>query len=53
MAEKRIDFTYDDAGQYATITRYTDLDGTELVATSTWTGSIGWLGAPRTVTIKH
>ena len=27
VAEKRIDFTYDAAGDYATITRYADLGG--------------------------
>ena len=37
VAEKRIDFTYDAAGNYAMITRYADLDGTELVATATYT----------------
>ena len=37
VAEKRIDFAYDADGQYATITRYADLAGTELVATATYT----------------
>jgi hypothetical protein len=37
VAEKRIDFTYDADGQYATVTRYADLAGTELVATATYT----------------
>ena len=35
-AEKRIDFSYDADGQYATTTRYADLAGTELVATATY-----------------
>jgi len=35
MAEKRVDLTYDDVGQHATITTYADLAGTELVATAT------------------
>ena len=33
VAEKRIDYTYDDAGQWDTITRYADLVATDLVAT--------------------
>ena len=34
VAEKRVDFTYDAAGRDSTITRYADLAGTELVATT-------------------
>ena len=37
VAEKRIDFTYDAPGQYATITQYADLAGTELVYAATYT----------------
>jgi RHS repeat-associated protein len=37
VAEKRIDFTYDAVGQYATVTRYADLAGTQLVSTATYT----------------
>ncbi len=36
VAEKRIDFTYDAGSRYATITRYADLAGTELVATGVY-----------------
>jgi len=35
-AEKRADYTYRDNSQLATITRYSDLEGTEEVATSTY-----------------
>jgi len=37
VAEKRIDLAYDAASQWATITRYANLAGTQLVATSTYT----------------
>ncbi|MBN2579528.1 MAG: autotransporter-associated beta strand repeat-containing protein [Pirellulales bacterium] len=37
VAEKRVDFTYDVAGQWDTITRYADLDGVYDVATGTCT----------------
>ncbi|NLE37604.1 MAG: hypothetical protein GX621_06220, partial [Pirellulaceae bacterium] len=39
VAEKRVDFSYDDAGQWAAITRYADTDGGagNLVATGTYT----------------
>ncbi len=30
VAEKRVDFTYDDAGQWAAISRYADLAATDL-----------------------
>jgi len=38
VAEKRVDFSYDaeDKGQFTSITRYADLAGSELVATSTY-----------------
>jgi RHS repeat-associated protein len=36
VADKRIDFTYNAAGQWNTITRYEDLIGSALVATSTY-----------------
>lgn len=36
VAEKRVDLTYDEAGQFSTITRYADLAGTDLVATGTY-----------------
>ena len=36
VAEKRIDFSYDDAGQWGTIARYADLASTQLVATGTY-----------------
>jgi len=36
VAEKRVDYTYDDAGQYATIARYADLAATDLVAVGTY-----------------
>ena len=37
VADKRVDFAYDDASRYATISRYADLAGTDLVATATYT----------------
>ena len=37
VAEKRIDFAYDAASQWQTITRYADLVGTKLVAQSDYT----------------
>jgi RHS repeat-associated protein len=36
-ADKRVDFTYDRAGQWDTITRYGDLQGNQLVAISDYT----------------
>jgi RHS repeat-associated protein len=36
VAEKRVDFAYDAASRWQTITRYKDLSGFELVATSTY-----------------
>jgi RHS repeat-associated protein len=36
-ADKRVDFAYDRAGQWDTITRYADLAATQLVATSDYT----------------
>jgi RHS repeat-associated protein len=36
VAEKRVDFAYNAASQFDTITRYADLVGTELVATTTF-----------------
>ena len=36
MAEKRVDFTYDAASQWDTITRYADLAATDLVATGAY-----------------
>ncbi|WP_347245590.1 hypothetical protein, partial [Thermogutta sp.] len=37
VAEKRVDFSYDAAGQLVTLTRYADLAGTQLVAQSDYT----------------
>ena len=37
VADKRIDLTYDALGRFDTITRYEDLAGTELVATTDYT----------------
>jgi hypothetical protein len=37
VAEKRIDFSYDGLGQYATVTTYANLAGTQLVSTATYT----------------
>ena len=34
MTDKRVDFAYNDAGQFETITRYSDLSGTQAVAVS-------------------
>jgi RHS repeat-associated protein len=36
VAEKRVDFAYNAASQFDTITRYADLAGTDLVATTTF-----------------
>jgi hypothetical protein len=36
VAEKRVDLAYDAAGQWQSITRYSDLAGVELVATSSY-----------------
>ena len=37
VADKRVDFTYDAASRYSTITRYADLNATDEVATGTYT----------------
>ncbi len=37
VAEKRVDFTYDAVGAYATVTVYADLAGNELVSTAIYT----------------
>jgi RHS repeat-associated protein len=37
VSEKRIDLAYNAAGEYTTISRYEDLAGTQLVASSTYT----------------
>ena len=37
MAEKRVDFAYNAAGQFASIDRFADLAGTELVAATSYT----------------
>ena len=37
VAPKRVDFAYDAAGQWNTITRYANVAGTQLVASSTYT----------------
>ncbi|MEW4566205.1 RHS repeat-associated core domain-containing protein [Bremerella sp. JC770] len=51
VAEKRVDFAYDseDKGQFTSITRYADLAGTELVATSTY----GYDKADRITSLDH
>lgn len=51
IAEKRVDFAYDaeDKGQFTSITRYADLAGTELVATSTY----GYDDADRITSLDH
>ena len=36
VAEKRVDYAYDDLGRYTSITRYADLAGTQLVAATTY-----------------
>jgi len=36
VAEKRVDFIYDAASKYATVTRYADLAGTDIVAVGTY-----------------
>src|SRR4029077_2312659 len=36
VAAKRVDFAYNSAGQYTSISRYADTTGTNLVATSTY-----------------
>ena len=55
MAEKRVDFTYDDAGQWDAITRYADLAATDLVATGTYgydaTGRLTDLTYTKTTTL--
>ena len=37
VAEKRVDYTYDAVGHYATLTTYADLAATDLVSTATYT----------------
>ena len=37
VADKRVDFEYNALGQFASITRYADLSGTDLVATTEYT----------------
>jgi hypothetical protein len=37
VAEKGVDLSYTALGQFAEITRYADVAGTDLVATSEWT----------------
>jgi len=49
VSEKRVDLAYNAAGQFATITRYEDLAGTELVATSTY----GYDGDGRLTSLDH
>ncbi|WP_233198707.1 MULTISPECIES: RHS repeat-associated core domain-containing protein [Pirellulaceae] len=51
VTEKRVDFAYDaeDKGQFTSITRYADLTGTELVATSTY----GYDAADRLTSLTH
>jgi RHS repeat-associated protein len=49
VAPKRVDLTYDPTGRFATIERYSDLGGTQLVATSTYA-----YGAPgRLTSLTH
>jgi hypothetical protein len=48
VATKRVDFTYNQASQFDTVTRYANSAGTKLVATSTTpttpsAGSAAWL----------
>ncbi|MEW4451991.1 RHS repeat-associated core domain-containing protein [Bremerella sp. JC817] len=51
VAEKRVDFAYDaeDKGQFTSITRYADLAGTDLVATTTY----GYDNADQITSITH
>lgn len=51
VAEKRADFSYDaeDKGQFTSVTRYADLAGSELVATS----SYGYDAADRLTSLAH
>ena len=49
VTDKRADFVYTAAGQLATITRYADLAGTQLVASSTYT----YDGAARLTGLTH
>ena len=37
VSDKRVDFTYNDAGQLDTIARFADLDGVNLVASTLYT----------------
>lgn len=37
MADKRVDFAYDAIGQYESIARYSDLEGTSLIVDSSFT----------------
>ena len=36
VAAKRVDFAYNNVGQYSSISRYANTAGTQLVATSTY-----------------
>ncbi|WP_164102594.1 RHS repeat-associated core domain-containing protein [Candidatus Laterigemmans baculatus] len=51
VAEKRVDYTYstDEVMQYSAVTRYADLAGTQLVATSTY----GYDAADRLTSLTH
>ena len=53
VAEKRVDFAYNDAGQPTSITRYADLEGTELVATTTYPALTGYDGMGRLTSLEH
>ena len=49
VASKRVDFAYNGVGQYTSVTRFADLAGTQLVATS----SYGYDGAGRITSLAH
>jgi RHS repeat-associated protein len=49
VAEKRVDLAYNAAGAFSTITRYADLAGTDLVATTTY----GYDNALRLTSLTH
>src|SRR5207302_10796553 len=49
VASKRVDFTYNGDSQFATISRYADLTGTNLVATSTY----GYNGKGAMTSLSH
>jgi RHS repeat-associated protein len=51
VSEKRVDFTYHRDNQLASVTRYADLQGTQLVATSTY--SYDSSGRAASLTHKH